>query len=150
MAGIEPGLRGPLNATEEETSFGQCHNDFALALGGQLFREPGNVFFSPFSIHTALGMALIGARGETAVQMSRALRAAAAQDNPNAAVCNVLQRLAAAGQNELTQANSLWGQEGQLLQAGFLNLIARHYGAEMHVVDFRRAASAARIINRWV
>jgi serpin B len=50
------------------------HNDFALALYEQLAQKPRNLFFSPLSIRTALGMARVGAKGETAVQVDRALR----------------------------------------------------------------------------
>ena len=48
-------------------------------------------------------------------------------------------------------ANSLWGQDGAPLQPEFLDLIARHYGGAMNLVDFRRDAEAARVtINQWV
>jgi serpin B len=48
-------------------------NDFAVALYGQLQQRPGNLFFSPLSVRSALAMALAGARGETSGQMSKAL-----------------------------------------------------------------------------
>ena len=41
------------------------NNAFALDLFQQLRAEPGNVFFSPYSISTALAMTAAGARGET-------------------------------------------------------------------------------------
>jgi leukocyte elastase inhibitor len=48
------------------------------ASGQQLFRQlsaaPGNIVFSPYSIGTALAMALAGARGETERQMADVLR----------------------------------------------------------------------------
>jgi serine protease inhibitor len=48
-------------------------------------------------------------------------------------------------------ANSLWGQDGAPLLAEFLELVERHYGGGMNVVNFRRGAEAARWnINRWV
>jgi serpin B len=46
--------------------------------GQQLFRQfagkPGNIVFSPYSIGTAMAMALSGARGDTAAEMSRVLQ----------------------------------------------------------------------------
>ena len=54
-------------------SFAEDCNDFALAMYGQLRLQPGNLFFSPFSIRTALGMAQAGVRGDTAAQMRNAL-----------------------------------------------------------------------------
>ena len=46
---------------------------FALELFGQLKSNPGNLFFSPYSISTALAMTCAGARGDTGKQMGRVL-----------------------------------------------------------------------------
>jgi hypothetical protein len=54
-------------------SFAEEGHDFALAMYRQLQQRPGNLFFSPFSIRTALGLIQAGARGETAAQMREAL-----------------------------------------------------------------------------
>lgn len=61
----DPSLPEPPMRPEGSRSFAEDHNDFALALYGQLLQRPGNLFFSPFSIRTALGMTYAGARGET-------------------------------------------------------------------------------------
>ena len=49
------------------------NNVFALNIYNQLRSAPGNLFFSPVSIRTALAMTYAGARGETASQMKSAL-----------------------------------------------------------------------------
>ena len=49
------------------------NSQFALDLYGTLRDQPGNLFFSPSSISTALAMTYAGARGETAQQMARVL-----------------------------------------------------------------------------
>jgi hypothetical protein len=70
MAGLGVWLRGLFRGTEEpapnpslpgarsrpggQDSFAEDSNDFALAMYGQLRQDPGNLFFSPFSIRTAL------------------------------------------------------------------------------------------------
>jgi hypothetical protein len=58
-------------------SFGEEGSDFALALYRQLQQRPGNLFFSPFSIRTALGLPQAGAKGETAAALGTGWRAAA-------------------------------------------------------------------------
>ncbi len=134
-------------------SFAEDNNDFALAMYGQLRRRPGNLFFSPFSIRTALGMTLAGAGGNTAAQMREALRASSSDEALHVAFAEMIQRLNATGGGtyEMAVANSLWVQGGAPLQPGFLDLIARHYGGAMNLVDFHRAAEAARVaINQWV
>lgn len=54
----------------------QSNSDFAFDLYAQLARNQPekNLFFSPYSMSTALTMAAEGARGETAGQMGRVLR----------------------------------------------------------------------------
>ncbi len=54
----------------------QSNSEFALDMYRELcsHNEEGNVFFSPYSLHVALTMALEGARGTTAEEMGNALR----------------------------------------------------------------------------
>ena len=134
-------------------SFAEDNNDFALAMYGQLRQRPGNLFFSPFSIRAALGMTQAGARGKTAEEMSEALCLSSLDETLHGAFAEISQRLNAAdaGTYEMAVSNSLWGQDAAPLQAGFLDLIARHYGCGMNLVDFRRDAEAARVtMNQWV
>jgi serpin B len=52
---------------------------------------------------------------------------------------------------ELEIANSVWGQTGYHVERGFLDLLARDYGAALNTVDFDRDSSGAtRTINDWV
>src|SRR5277367_6628800 len=46
---------------------------FAVGLYSRLRDDKGNLFFSPYSIESALAMVYGGARGETADQMARVL-----------------------------------------------------------------------------
>ena len=144
------GLQSQSPSTTGEQQF---KNDFALALYGLLRERQGNLFFSPFSIRTALGMACAGARGETALEMNRTLGFAASDETLHTAVAALLERLntAGAGLYEMAVANSLWSQDGAPLRAEFLDLVARHYTGAMNPVDFQRDPESARtLINRWV
>ena len=134
-------------------SFAEDNNDFALAMYGQLRHRSENLFFSPFSIRTALGMTEAGARGETATQMRETLRISSSDQALHAAFAEIIQRLdeGGSGKHEMSVANSLWCQDGASVQPEFLDVIARHYGGGMNVVDFGRGAEAARVrINHWV
>ena len=68
----------PVGPATEQTV--QANNAFAMTLYRRLSQEhhKGNLFFSPYSLFSALGMALEGARGETARQMGEVLRLPAA------------------------------------------------------------------------
>lgn len=133
---------------------------FALDLYQQLRTEPGNVFYSPFSISEALAMLSAGARGDTATQMAKALHFQLPQAKLHPAFNAVDLALASRGQGaagkdgqgfRLTIANALWGQSGSHFEAPFLDTLGQNYGAGMHVVDFVGAAEGSRtLINTWV
>lgn len=61
------------NRDEEITLVAQGNNDFAIRLYRRLQGNEGNLFFSPYSISTALAMAYAGARGRPQEQMAEAL-----------------------------------------------------------------------------
>lgn len=161
LRGLFPGKEEPVTQSlPRERSkpggpqpFADDNNEFALAIYERLRQRPGNLFFSPFSIRTALCMTQAGARGETAEQMVKALCLSSSKDTLHVAFSEIIQRLKSAGegQYEMAVANSLWGQEGEPVQPEFLELIAGHYDGRMELVDFRGGAeTACAEINRWV
>lgn len=133
----------------------------AIDLYHQLAAQPGNMFFSPYSISTALGMAAAGARGSTLSQMLAVLHdtlpAAEFQPATNALNLALLAPrrgpvAGAAGKAlELELANSVWSQAGYHIEPAFLDLLARDYGAALNTLDFQgHAAAATDAINAWV
>ena len=153
--GAEDGPSRPLAPAPPggATSPADGNNEFALAIFGALGPHRGNLAFSPFSIRAALAMTQAGARGETAAQMSEVLRTSSLDESADPFFASIIRRTEAAkaGTYEMAVANSLWCQDGAPLQAGFLDLIDRHFHGGVNVVDFRRATESARVaINRWV
>ena len=62
------------------------NNDFAFDLYRTLADDTdGNIFFSPYSISTALAMTYAGARGNTEVEMAKVLHFTPPQDQLHAA-----------------------------------------------------------------
>ncbi len=126
----------------------------------KLAAESANLICSPYSVAVALAMTRNGARGETATEMDRVLYAADLADHNagmNALTRAVESRAGAQKRADgskatvaLDVANSLWGQRDTTWEAEFLAALARHYGAGMHLVDYKSNAEAARtLINRW-
>jgi serpin B len=145
---IEKSRRDPLSNTSA-----QDNNEFAAALYEPLRQRPGNLFLSPFSIRAVLALAYAGARGETAAQMRSVLRNSAPDETLHDGFAQVVERLQSDDGHEspLSVANSLWTQAGAHLQADFVDLVSRHYGPVVQLVDFERDAVTAReMINRWV
>jgi len=145
------------------------NNRFAIELYQKLRTAEGNLFFSPYSISTALGMAYAGARGQTAKQMAEALgfptssqvleqRDIAGEPMTQEEFAQVfgaiIKDLNARGSKEKYQlniANALWGQKGYAVLPGYLKLIESEYGGKLEALDFKQAAEKARkTINAWV
>ncbi|OHB77236.1 MAG: hypothetical protein A2Z25_08330 [Planctomycetes bacterium RBG_16_55_9] len=139
----------------------QGNNTFALSLYAKLQSESGNLFFSPYSISTALAMTYTGARGRTASQIAEVLHFPVGTEstelNPKQLASEfgeLVKDLNARGERgayELSVANALWGQKGYGFLAEFLGLVEKHYGGRLSEVDFAGAAETARqTINAWV
>ncbi len=126
----------------------------ALDIYGQLKASPGNLFFSPYSISTALAMTYAGARGETEKQMGRVLHFGKEQPQLHAAFGELQRQLNEASKQkglELSIANALWAQKGHPFLPAFLETAKGDYQANLDQADFRTEADAARgEINRWV
>src|SRR5439155_23837428 len=66
------------------------NNAFALDLYALLRTEKGNLFYSPYSISTALAMTYAGARGQTAADMAKVLHFAQAPKQLHPAFADLL------------------------------------------------------------
>ncbi|WP_437336925.1 serpin family protein [Sorangium sp. So ce394] len=145
---------------EDKTALVSGNSAFALDLYQQLREEPGNVFYSPYSISTALAMTWAGAKGETETAMADTLRFGLGQDKLHPAFNWIDQELESRGQGaqgadgegfRLNVVNALWGQIGYGFEAPFLDTLALNYGAGMRVVDFvGHKQEAVDLINGWV
>ena len=130
------------------------NNDFGFDLYQKLKGEKGNLFFSPYSISTALAMTYAGARGQTEKEMAGVLHFSLKQEPLHSSFSKLQSELNAI-QNEgyvkLSIANSLWAQKGYHFLDTFFNLNKKYYGAGLNFVDFKKEIEAAReTINIWV
>jgi serpin B len=141
-------------STDDVKSVADGNNRFALDLYGKLKTGDENLFYSPYSISTALAMTYAGARGQTAEQMAKVLHFDLPPDRLHPACGGLIGSLNEAGEKggfQLRVANRLWGQKGESFLKSFLNLTERSYGAGLSEVDFVGDTEAARkTINDWV
>jgi len=144
------------------------NNKFALEIFAKLQSTKGNLFFSPYSISTALAMVHAGARNETESQMARVLHFPVSVDQITDSTSKSLpdrQQFASSfgniikdlnnrsqkGGYTLNVANALWGQKDYGFLEKFLELIETSYDGRLNEVDFVRATETARkTINAWV
>jgi len=127
---------------------------FAMDLYQRERGEAGNLFYSPYSISTALAMTLAGARGQTEQEMARVLHFTLPQEDVHRAFGGLTERgneIQKRNQISLKIANSLWCQRDYHFTEAFLKVNRAYYRAEARLVDFLGNTEAARQeINAWV
>lgn len=147
---------GPSEATipADVRTVVQGNNAFALDLYARLREKEGNLFYSPYSISTALAMTYAGARGETAEQMARVLHFSLASGRLHPAFAELIREINGHGlprDYQLNVAQSLWGDFSLAVNPDFESLLRASYGARLRPVDFAHSSETARLqINRWV
>ncbi len=151
-----PAAAGPTEPElpEDVPMLVEGNTTFALDLYGRLRTKTGNLFYSPYSISTALAMTRTGARDETAVQMDQVLHFCPDPHRFHPAFSELIRELNGRGlprDYQLAVAQSLWGDTSLLVNPDFEKLLQANYGARLRVADFRRRTEEARRqINRWV
>jgi len=137
-----------------ETAAAAANNAFAVDLYRQLRTGEGNLFFSPFSLESALAMTALGAHGQTAQQMYAVLGFGEESQRLHAELGRLSARLTAPGKDrgyQLAVANALWGQQGFHFLPEFLASASQTYGAGLRQVDFVGNRELSRqTINAWV
>jgi len=145
------------------------NNRFALQLYQKLQDDKSNLFFSPYSISTALAMTYAGARGGTQEQMAQVLHFPTSKETLEKLSADqkpmtqeqfaqvfgkTIKDLNVRGggdKYELRVANALWGQKDYKFLQVFVGSVEKQYGGTLRNVDFVAAAEQARqTINAWV
>ena len=132
----------------------QGNTAFALDIYGQLRTQPGNLFFSPYSISTALAMTQAGARGDTAAEMAKVLHLPAPAKEAHAAFAQLQGQVNAVqgkGKVRLTVGNALFPHENYKFKPEYIRLVTDQYAAGVEPLDYLQDTEGARThINQWV
>ncbi|KAM6921219.1 leukocyte elastase inhibitor [Xenentodon cancila] len=134
-------------------SISSSNTNFALDLFCTLSQAnpTGNIFVSPLSISSALAMVYLGAKGDTASQMAKAL-SFSSSENVHADFQTLNTDInSPSASYTLKLANRLYGENTAKFLSKFLGDTEKYYQADLKTVDFIGAPEACREeINRWV
>ena len=133
-------------------------NAFAMDMYGEVLdrAQPNqNLFFSPFSIASAVGMTLAGAEGETEAQMRAVFHVGDDEIAHHLGYGElspvVFGKATECETTTLNMANRLFGQTAYPWLDSFLDVTSLDYGAELEELDFGDDPEGARVhINDWV
>ncbi|MCK5064974.1 MAG: serpin family protein [Candidatus Fermentibacteraceae bacterium] len=137
------------------------NNDFAMDLYKEVCRihVSDNIFLSPYSISSALGMTYAGARGETAAEMAEVLHFTLPVEAINRAFYSLSATLSSGDPIRaesgdpftLSISNGLWVQDGFNLLDEYVDEITEYYCAAVRNLDFVDDPDHSReTINNWV
>ncbi len=129
-----------------------ANNQFALDLYLEFIEsEKGNIFYSPYSIFSALAMTYEGAKGQTADEMKSVFHF---PENdvlrPNfAAIYNGINQ--GSKSYELRTGNALWCQFDFPFQEDYINRVGTYYGGKVANLDFVNETEKSReTINSFI
>ncbi|XP_055964499.1 leukocyte elastase inhibitor-like [Sorex fumeus] len=126
---------------------------FALDLFRALSQDDpaANIFFSPFSVSSALAMVFLGTRGSTEAQLAKTLHFDTVEEI-HARFQSLNADINKRGASYILKlANRLYGEKTYDFLPEFLTSTQKMYSAELAGVDFQHAAEDARKeINAWV
>ncbi len=132
------------------------NNLFAFDLYRHLAADPAyageNLFFSPYSIASALAITCEGARGTTADEIESVLHLPANETLRREGFAAIDAALnSGSGNYALRTANALWAEKTHSLLPEYIETAARWYGANATNLNLAENPEGSReTINRWV
>lgn len=144
----------PIEASNNLEQIITANRLFCAELYRQIQTDDGNIFFSPYSISTALLMTLAGARGNTEIQMTQALKFDRISTDIHREMANLRNMLLEGAQKwkyELSISNAIWEQKDYKVLKDFKNILKNFYHSDIVTVNFRTESEAVRKrINQYV
>ncbi|MCK9278726.1 MAG: serpin family protein [Methanoculleus sp.] len=150
------GQETPGPAAKDAGNISAGNNRFAADLYRHFASDPEyagkNIFFSPYSISSALAITYEGARGTTADEIGSVLHLPQNETLRREGFAGLDAILNSGDENyTLRTANALWAEETYPFLPEYVDVAARWYGANATNLDFVNDSEASRqTINRWV
>ena len=134
------------------TTSPEIDNSFGFDLYQSVKNSKNNVFFSPYSVLSALAMTYEGARGNTALQMQKTLGLSVDIKKVRSNFLSLYTELNKKDKPyQLSTANALWAQNNYPFVKSYINVISRYYHGKANNLNFKANPEKSRlIINKWV
>jgi serpin B len=128
------------------------NNQFAFDLYAKYKAKDGNIFFSPYSISSALAMTYEGAKGKTADEMQAVFHFPKGEPVLRESFQKINSRINTTDKKyQLHTANALWAQKNYVFKADYFSLVEKYYSGKTTNLDFVKDTEKSRVtINNWV
>ena len=137
---------------QDNNSVVNANNRFAFDLYSRYKSKDGNIFYSPYSISSALAMTYEGARGKTAEEMQTVFHFPQDASIRRESFLKIDQQINKKDKKyKLNIANALWAQKDYKFLDDYFGLVEKYYGGKVTNLDFTNETEKSRlIINSWV
>ncbi|KAK9874821.1 hypothetical protein WA026_005629 [Henosepilachna vigintioctopunctata] len=125
------------------------------ALDLQVYEEAikghnNNVVYSPYSLQTILAEMAVGARGDTANQIKKALKLNFEDQVIRDAFRDLTKNLSNINHIKVNSASRAYLADGLEIEPNFIKIAEEDFNSGIENIDFNKGKEAARKINSWV
>lgn len=137
---------------QDVSSVVNANNQFAFDLYSKYKSKEGNIFFSPYSISSAIAMTYEGAKGKTADEIQSVFHFPKDDSLRRESFLEINNLINKKDKRyKLSTANALWAQEDYKFLEDYFNLVDKYYGGKTTNLDFINETEKSRLtINSWV
>ncbi|KAK9874766.1 hypothetical protein WA026_005573 [Henosepilachna vigintioctopunctata] len=129
----------------------QGNIQFSTQLYKHIAKETSdNVILSPLSVQLVLALSKLGAKGETAAELTKSLHLPESPDKIKEGFKGIISKLKGNQYYSLDTANKIYLNDGYLINPEFLKLAQEIFDASLESVKFAENVKAADTINKWV
>src|SRR3989344_1010684 len=138
--------------TEGMSNIVDANNEFALNYYNKIKDSEENVFFSPYSISSALAMTYEGAKGQTAEEIQSLFYLPEDDELRRTSFEETNDEINKKDKEySLHVANALWAQKDFEFRKDYFDLVEKYYGGSATNLDFYKDPESSRlVINDWV
>jgi len=137
---------------QDVSSVVNANNQFTFELYSKYKSNDGNIFFSPYSISSAIAMTYEGARGKTADEIQSVFHFPKDDSLRRESFLKINNLINKKDKKyKLSTANALWAQRDYKFLEEYFKLIKDSYGGKATNLDFINQTEKSRLtINKWV
>ncbi|MDI3486131.1 MAG: serpin [Methanolobus sp.] len=135
--------------SSDEYDIASANNEFAFEIYTDIKNTNKNVFFSPYSIFTAMAVCYEGAQESTKEQIGNAFNYPSNNSILETSSKELMDTVNS-DESDMNTANALWVQEEFPLNKQFVLNTKTYFNANVTNLDFDESEKSVSIINEWI
>ncbi|XP_055863185.1 leukocyte elastase inhibitor-like [Biomphalaria glabrata] len=135
---------------QQQLALSSASSDFSQRLYQKVALDKPSIVYSPYSIHSALTMTSLGARGDTATEMKNTLSITSLGNSVHAIYKELIQQINSVTDVELNTANAIFVKPNFQIVPKFTQDTSEFYSAQTANIDLSADGGPEKPINDFV